>query len=374
METKVIKIDSAAPDVAKIEQAAKLVDAGGLVAFPTETVYGIASRVEASSLARLDEIKERNSQKRYTLHIGEKNDVEKYVPAVPLRARQLIKKLWPGPLTIVFKLDERSIDKQRINLGKEIFEGLYKDNSIGVRCPDNTVALTLLQSIENAVVAPSANLAGQAPAVEAEEVLTQLDGRIDLLLDGGPCKYKKSSTVVEIGQKKLEILRQGVYEQEYIEEMSKVSFLFVCTGNTCRSPMAEGMFRKYLAEKLGCEIDCLDRMGYKVSSAGAIGVPGFGASREAIAVCEKKSIDIKGHRSKTLCSDLIEQSDYIFAMCKRHCEEIAALSPEAKDRCTLLAENTEIPDPIGETATIYNKCAELIEDSVKKRVGQFFGS
>ena len=262
MHTKVVKLNAGEPDTAEIKAAADLVDAGGLVAFPTETVYGIACRVKTDSLNKLDNLKNRAPDKYYTLHISPKTGLEKYVPIIGLRAQKLIENAWPGPLTVVFELDGQDIEKQRSRLEKEVFENLYKNNSIGIRCPEDPVASTLLQMVHNPVVAPSANITGQKPAVNAEQVLAQFSGQVELLLDAGPCKYKKSSTVAKIGKSGLQILRPGVYTEQELEEMSKVKFLFVCTGNTCRSPMAEGMFKKYLAEKLGFEVDRLEKKGY----------------------------------------------------------------------------------------------------------------
>jgi tRNA threonylcarbamoyl adenosine modification protein (Sua5/YciO/YrdC/YwlC family) len=370
MQTKIVKLDPVKIKSAEIKEAAQVVDAGGLVAFPTETVYGIACRVETTSLAKLDNLKGRGTDKHYTLHIGRTADVEKYVPAIGLRTQKLIRNGWPGPLTIVFELAERDIKKQQKSLKKEVFENLYKDNSIGIRCPDNAIAAMLLQTTKEPVVAPSANKTGQPPAADAEQVLAQFSGQIDLLLDGGPCKYKKSSTVVKIGKKGLEILRAGVYSQEELEAMSEVKFLFVCTGNTCRSPMAKGIFRKYLAEKLQCEVDYLYKMGYKVFSAGVMNMAGQPASAEAIAACAAKGIDIKAHKSETLTRQLVEESDFIFAMTRMHCEQVTVLCPEAADKCVLLAGNKEIPDPIGQPQEVFNDCAELIEEAVRERIGE----
>jgi protein-tyrosine phosphatase len=372
MQTKIVKIYAEKIEAAKIKEAAQVVDAGGLVAFPTETVYGIACRVEATSLAKLNNLKGRGLDKYYTLHIGRKTDVEKYVPAIGLRARKLVKSAWPGPLTIVFELTERDIKKQRKSKKKEVFERLYKDKSIGIRCPDNAIAAMLLQETKEPIVAPSANKTGQQPATDAEQVLAQFSGQIDLLIDGGPCKYKKSSTVVKIGKKELEILREGVYSQEELEAMSEVKFLFVCTGNTCRSPMAEGMFRKNLAEKLECEVDQLDKIGYKVSSAGVMNMTGSPASAEAIAACADKGIDIKGHKSRVLTRQLVEESDFIFAMSQMHCEQVTAIEPEAADKCKLLAGSKEIPDPIGQAQEFFKDCAVLIEEAVKERISELW--
>ena len=370
MITKVIKLDAIEIDAAKINEAAALVDAGGLVAFPTETVYGIACRVKTDSLDRLSKVKGRSSDKYYTLHICQKNDVRKYVPTPGLKAQKLIEHAWPGPVTIVFELDEEDIEKQQRILEREIFENLYKDNSIGIRCPDNPIAAMLLQAANYPVVAPSANITGQPPAVDAEQVLAQLSGKIELLLDGGACKYKTSSTIVEIGNGRAGILRPGIYSQAELEKLSQIKFLFVCTGNTCRSPMAVGIFQKYLAEKLRCEVDHLDKMGYKVSSAGTMDMAEHPASEEAVAACAARGIDIKAHRSRELSRELVEESDFIFVMERTHQKTVIAISPQATIKCALLAENKEIPDPIGQPQESFNNCAELIERAVRKRIGE----
>lgn len=372
METKIIKIDPEKIDSEKIEEAAKLIDAGGLAAFPTETVYGIASMVENNSLDKLNNLKGRGTGKYYTLHIGRKEDVEKYVPNIGLRAKKLIENAWPGPLTIVFELRDGDIKKQKKNLKKEVFKYLYNDNSIGIRCPDNAVAAMLLQQTKRPVVAPSANKTGHQPATKAGQVLEQFSGQIDLLIDGGSCKYKKSSTVVKIGKKGLEILREGVYSKDELEAMSQVKFLFICTGNTCRSPMAEGIFRKYLAEKLQCNVDQLQKKGYKVVSAGVIDMAGSPASKEAIAACADKGVDIKDHKSTTLTQQLVEENDFIFAMAQVHRERVADLCPAAADKCVLIAGDKEIPDPIGQSEQVFKDCAELIEDAVRERIRELW--
>jgi len=370
MQTQVIKLDAAKINSAKVRQAAKLVDAGELVAFPTETVYGIACRVEADSLIKLNNLKGRAADKPYTLHIGQKSDVEKFVGVISLKAGKLIKTAWPGPLTIVFELDAAAVDKQRKRLAGPVFETLYKDNCIGIRCPDNPIALKLLQMTKSAVVAPSANITGRAPAADASAVLAEFSGKIALLLDGGPCKHKKSSTVVKIGKAGLQILRPGVYTLPILEEMSCVKFLFVCTGNTCRSPMAEGIFSKYLSEKLGCEVDQLENKGYKIMSAGTVGLVGLSPTPEAIAACSAKGIDITAHKSRALTDQLIEECDFIFVMSRSHHRRVRELNRKAVNKCLLLLEYKDIPDPVGQAQAVYDDCSELIEKGVKKRIGR----
>ncbi len=370
METELFKIDSSKPEEGKIDKAARLIEAGGFAAFPTETVYGIGSRVAAETLRKLNEIKGRSVGKYYTLHIGKKSEVVKYVPCLGLKAEKLIENCWPGPLTIVFELDQKDIRKAKERLESQVFDSLYNDNTIGIRCPDNKIAAMLLSEVRCPVVAPSANLTGREPAVSAAQVLSYFSGKIDLVLEGAGCQYNKSSTVVKVRAGKLELLREGVLSLEELVQASGVQVLFVCTGNTCRSPMAEGMFKKFLSEKLDCEVDELPEMGYKILSAGIMNTSGIPASDSSVSVCAGQGIDISGHKNRALSKGLISESDLIFGLSWEHCQRVLQISPEASDKCMLLAEDKSIPDPIGQSDEVYELCAKQIDEVIRKRINE----
>ncbi len=370
MAAQVVRISGRQGDLDRIKEAAEVVEAGGLIAFPTETVYGIACRVRHDSLARLDEIKGRDTSKHYTLHIGQIEEYRKYVPIVGMQTEKLIRQAWPGPLTLVFELGAADMEEQKSRVSRDVVDVLYKHNSIGIRCPDHPVASLLLRLVQDPVVAPSANRAGKPPATDADQVLSELADHVDMVLDGGPCKYRKSSTVAMVGRHGVEVLREGVYSQAELHRMSEVRFLFVCTGNTCRSPMAEGLFRKYLAEKIGCGVDELENRGYKVLSAGTMNMAGVPASAEAVTACALRGTDITDHASQHLTRSLIDGSDFIFGMTSSHCEQVVFLCPDAERKCSLLARDREVPDPIGQSQDYFNRTADIIEAAVKARISE----
>ncbi len=373
MKTEVIRISSVEADGAKIAAAARILDEGGVVAFPTETVYGLGCRAEAGAIARLDELKGRGAEKRYTLHIADAEDVRRYVPSMPPHAVKLVKGAWPGPVTIVFELSPADLEKQKDVVSPEAFDVLYAAGTIGIRCIDNRIGQSLLVAAGSPIVAPSVNRSGEKPAVTAGEVLAAFEGRIPMILTGaGDCRYGGGSTVVRITDGRVEILRQGVVKQENIEEMSQIRILFLCTGNTCRSPMAEGFCRKIVSEKLNCGVDEVGQMSYNIASAGVMAVGSIGASPEAVQACSEKGVEISEHRSRVLDCDEAKGCDYIFALTESHRRSLGERCPEAACKCVLLDGAGDIPDPIGAPVAVYRECARRIEKAVDKRISEIW--
>jgi len=367
MATRVFTIDPDVGNAEAVREAAACISAGGLVVMPTETVYGLAADVtHAAALARLREVKGRDAaDKPFTVHIGSRAAVDRFVPNLTGLARRLVQKAWPGPLTIVFSVaDPRQAPVIRESSPTHIPD-LYREGTIGIRCPDDRIAADVLTQAGGTIVATSANPGGAPPPVTADEALAALDGRVDLVLDAGRTRYARASTIVRIDGNDCTIVREGILDKRAIRRLCSVNFLLVCTGNTCRSPMAAALLRRLLAQRLGCGEAQLPDRGYQVESAGVGACDGVPASESAMAVMRDRGLDLTGHRSAALTLEAIQRADYIWTMTASHLRAVAAMSPAAVDRCRLL-DDQEVEDPIGEDETVYARCADRIEQALRR--------
>ena len=205
--TKVLKIDPNAPDPAVLAHAGDILRGGGLVAYPTETVYGLAaSAFIVDTVARVYDAKQRPFSQPLPVQIASVEDVETLASSVSSEAKRLIAEFFPGPLTLVFwRLPSVSLT---VTGGS---------NTIGLRMPDHPIALGVLRAFGAPVVCPSANLTGRRAPMSASDVLEDLDGVIDLVLDGGETNDRIPSTVLDVTQVPARLLREGKITRAELE-------------------------------------------------------------------------------------------------------------------------------------------------------------
>ncbi len=363
MKTKVIQIRSPGDVAAAAAQGALALQEGLLVGFATETVYGIAANAaNAATMERLRELKSRPTRS-FSVHLGRPQDAFRYVAHMPMPARMIIRKGWPGPVTLLAPTGGKLADAALG--GAELYGRLVQDDTIGLRCPDEPVTIAMLQQAAVPVVAPSANLAGAPSPRSAQDVLAALDGKIDLLLDSGPTRLGVDSTIVHVGADGWKIVRAGAVDAASVRRLATCTVLFVCTGNTCRSPMAAGLAVKVLCDELHCRPAELADRGWSVLSAGVYAGGESPATPEAAAAARKLGADISGHRSRKLTSELIHGADMIFCMTDLHVEEVCSLSPPDADKVQRLDPAGEIPDPIGQSQDVYLRTGRRILQAVK---------
>jgi len=199
METRVLSVDPQHPDAAALAEAARILRAGGLVAFPTETVYGLgANALDAEALARIYEAKQRPANDPIIAHIARVEQLDQLARDIPPAARALADAFWPGALTLVLKRAPGVPDS--IAAGRD---------TVAVRMPAHPLARALLQAVDLPIGAPSANTFTRPSATTAAHVLEDLDGRIDLVLDGGPTPIGVESTVLDLTGPTPVVLRPG---------------------------------------------------------------------------------------------------------------------------------------------------------------------
>ncbi|AJZ75871.1 L-threonylcarbamoyladenylate synthase [Candidatus Nitrosotenuis cloacae] len=209
MQTKILRVNPRNPSISQIRQAAKKIRSGNVVAFPTETVYGLgANALDSKSVRKIFAAKGRPSDNPLIVHIFDIAEIGILADNIPNMAYDLMERFWPGPLTLVLK-------KSKI-VPKIVTGGL---DTVAIRMPKNKIAQAIIREASVPVAAPSANVAGRPSPTMAKHVREDLAGKISLIIDGGPTKIGIESTVVDLSKKTPMLLRPGSVTLEQLQEI-----------------------------------------------------------------------------------------------------------------------------------------------------------
>ena len=347
-----------------IHRAVEALSSGKIIAIPTETVYGLAaSALQPEAVKRLWEFKGRDSNKPFAIAVKSLEDSLDYVPAMPPLAKRLARRCWPGPVTLVMDDHPESVIHQ---LDQSVIDATVPGGTVGLRVPDHNVTLQILRLCAGPIVLTSANLGGKPAANDGQTVLEDLGDQVDMIIDAGPTKFQNGSTVVKVDGDQLTVLREGAVKESIVRGLTDYIAVVVCTGNTCRSPMAEAMLKKQFSAKFGCEIDQLADFGVNVMSAGISAMPGAPAANQSVEVMRQYGVDISMHSSQPMTGRLAKCADVIFALTNGHRNAIVSQWPELKDTVkTLRPDGGDISDPIGSPVAVYQSCAQQIDQCLE---------
>ncbi len=350
MKTEILPAHDVEEGRAAIDAAVARLRRGEPVVVPTETVYGLAAIPTAEAALRA--AKERDEGKPFTWAVASREAAERLVDLSALGPGKLARRFWPGPLTLV---------APRRAAGAPL----------GVRVPGHPVALALLRALDGPLLLTSANRSGERDACTAQEALASLEGQVALVLDSGPSPLGQPSTVVSFAGARAIVHREGVIDRGMVLRTAARSVLLVCSGNTCRSPMAEALLRKMWADRLGVKPqELLDHGGF-VTSAGLGALAGLRASEEALELLSERGLDLAHHRSRPLRLELVRGADLVLTMTDHHRRAVISGAPDAEGRIELLdPDGADVPDPIGRGMDDYRACLRAIERALERRVAR----
>jgi protein-tyrosine phosphatase len=295
---------------------------------------------------------------------GQAEDPERLGLSVPLAARRLMVRAWPAPLAIALP----GTPQWPTGWLPPLPDLLLAAGPLRFRYPEHPLIADLVRSLAEPM------LIAETAQATAEAVLDQLDATDAVAIAAGELPPQGPVTVVTAHERGYDVTQAGLLPTDEIEQLAARMLLFVCTGNTCRSPLAEGLARKLLADRLGCRPEDLPRRGFWVLSAGVAAGYGSPASEEAIAVAQEWGVDLSGHRSRPINPALLAAADDIIAMTRGHALALQTRYPGVGKVPQLLCGEADLDDPIGASLEVYRNCARTIVAQLERFLPEWTGT
>jgi L-threonylcarbamoyladenylate synthase len=321
----------------------RALDSGGVVIFPTDTVYGLLARKDfPEAVKKIYELKGRSDEKPLVRMVASLDPEDALLKTLPERAWRVLQALCPGALTVA---------------------GQSRDS---LRYPQHEDLCELLTACGGEVLCTSANLSGEKDAIELSDVPKKIRAGVQALHDAGACPGGEASTVIRFSENDFEVLREGPIKENLLRYLWCYRLAFVCTGNTCRSPMAEAMARDLLAKTYKTEN--LIQSGVFVESAGIHASAGAAASGHSLEVMKSMGLDISEHVSGHIGHFMLYPPDKVYGMTASHVQALKRMNLNSE---LLSLSGEDVKDPFGGALSEYQACADQMKELIDQRIADW---
>ncbi len=337
---------------------------GRLVALPTEATYEIvASALDGGAAAAIRVFA--TAEQLPAAVLNDFANLGDWLPLLRGAGPRLFRKMGAGPITL--SADAGFNDGHWRYLPEAARLMLVREDRLGVRWPGHPIWDELRRSGLPLLSVP---LAGGASAEDAARLAAEC---VACVIDAGPTQFGALPSIVQVDGRRCRVVHERALTSEQIDDLALCRVLFVCTGNTCRSPMAERLCARLLADQLGCAPHELKQHGFCVQSAGLAAMMGQEASPDAVRVLADLGADLSPHRSRSATMEMLLWADHVFAMTASHAYALASL-PRAPAPRLLSPQDNDVPDPIGGGLADYRTCAEQIIQCLQQRLPELLES
>ena len=344
---------------------------GKLVAVPAETAYHVlASGLNPTAVEHLMKLPGRAAERSPCVFLRSAHEASDYSPKMSMIASRIAHRGWPGPLVLQLPAcDPTSLASQ---LPAPVRDALMVDKRfLSQRVAAHQAISQAMRLLPGPLVAaPLVDAAGNA-ACTRQQVEALAGKGLAMIVDDGPTHFGGFATAVRIDNNTCTVTSPGVLDQSALTRLGQLTVLLVCTGNTCRSPMAEAILRRLMSERFASYFAEGQPPPAVAVSAGLSAFPGGPASPEAISVMKQKGLSLVHHQSRAVSDRLIMQADLVLTMTKSHRNAIVQRWPELSSKTHLLSNNHgDVSDPFGGSESVYAACAVQIEQYLRGWVDQ----
>lgn len=358
---------------------------GNLVALPAETAYHVfASGLKPEAVSGLDELSSRGKVGKGSIFLRSPQEALDYSPVMSRVAARVVNRGWPGPLVLELPVD--SPNSLAAQLPESVRRTLVSENRfLAQRVAAHEVILEAMKLLPGPLVAApiidTQSELEQAPTTpnrrsadgavcSGQEAGRYLEEDVTFVVDDGVTHYGGLATSVRIEENRCTQLIDGVIERDVLDQLFHLIVLLVCTGNTCRSPMAEVMLKELLQQRFPHLMD-RERPAAYVASAGLSAFPGGPASVEAQTVMKKRGLSLHAHQSRSLTERSLRHADVVLTMTGSHRSAILEKMPNLGDKIQLLSgSNQDVSDPFGGSESVYSACSEQINGYLQRWMDQ----